>query len=70
LTWVQEEAYNANVLGYAMEDSLSSYHLLRNLDKNRKFRTIHWDLTKAYIITKSKHPIATGGTPIISWLPN
>jgi len=27
-------------------------------------------MTKAYIIMKSKHPMATGGTPIISWLPN
>ena len=70
LTWVQDEASAAKVMEYAMQDSVSVYHILRNLDKNRKFRTIHWDLTKAYIITKSKHPVATGGTPIISWLPN
>lgn len=27
-------------------------------------------MTKGYIIAKSRHPVATGGTPIISWLPN
>ena len=70
LSYVESSAKELGVLKYAMEDSVSQYHLIENLDKNREFRTIHWDLTKTYIITKSKHPLATGGAPIISWLPN
>ena len=31
---------------------------------------MHWNVTKSYIITKTKHPKATGGTPITTWLPN
>ena len=30
----------------------------------------HRNLTKAYIIRNTKHPTATGGTPITTWLPN
>lgn len=70
LSYVEKRANELEVLKFAMEDSVSTFLLISNLDKNRAFRTLHWDLTKAYIITKSKHPMATGGTPIISWLPN
>ena len=34
------------------------------------FRKKHWNLTKKYIIQTIKHPVATGGTPITTWLPN
>lgn len=34
------------------------------------FRKKHWNLTKKYIIQNTKHPVATGGTPITTWLPN
>ena len=34
------------------------------------FRKKHWNLTKKYIIENTKHPVATGGTPITTWLPN
>lgn len=70
LSYVETSAKQLGVLNFALEDSLSKFYLIQNLDKNREFRTLHWDLTRAYIITKSKHPLATGGTPIISWLPN
>jgi indoleamine 2,3-dioxygenase len=29
-----------------------------------------WNLTKEYIIKRTKHPVATGGSPIVTWLPN
>lgn len=44
--------------------------LLRNLNVLRLFRRKHWNLTKMYIIKNTKHPVATGGTPITTWLPN
>ena len=40
------------------------------LDQIREFRERHWRFTKQYIIEFSKHPVATGGSPIITWLPN
>ena len=55
---------------YCMEDAESSLILLKNLNCLRMFRKKHWNLTKKYIIQNTKHPVATGGTPITTWLPN
>lgn len=30
----------------------------------------HWNFTKEYIMKYSDHPVATGGSPIVTWLPN
>lgn len=40
------------------------------LDQIRDFRARHWNLTKEYILKYSNHPVATGGSPIVTWLPN
>ena len=40
------------------------------LDQVRDFRNRHWSFTKEYIIKRSTHPVATGGSPITTWLPN
>ena len=40
------------------------------LDQVREFRNRHWSFTKEYIIKYSSHPVATGGSPIVTWLPN
>jgi len=42
----------------------------KNLNLIRIFRKKHWNLTKRYIIKNTDHPVATGGTPITTWLPN
>jgi len=34
------------------------------------FRNGHWQFVQKYIMANTKYPKATGGTPIISWLPN
>lgn len=34
------------------------------------FRNGHWQFVQKYIMANTKYPIATGGTPIIHWLPN
>jgi indoleamine 2,3-dioxygenase len=47
-----------------------SLAFLKNLNCIRLFRRKHWNLTKKYIIENTKHPVATGGTPITTWLPN
>ncbi|CAG8806307.1 20902_t:CDS:2, partial [Dentiscutata erythropus] len=43
---------------------------LANLDKIIAFRYRHWNFTKEYIIKNTTHPVATGGSPIVTWLPN
>lgn len=40
------------------------------IDQVREFRDRHWRFTKEYILKYSDHPVATGGSPIITWLPN
>ena len=34
------------------------------------FRNGHWQFVQKYIMANTKYPIATGGTPITTWLPN
>ena len=34
------------------------------------FRNGHWQFVQRYIMGNTRHPVATGGTPITSWLPN
>jgi len=36
----------------------------------RSFRWRHWLFAREYIIRRTSHPTATGGSPIITWLPN
>jgi indoleamine 2,3-dioxygenase len=43
---------------------------LSNVDQIRAFRHRHWNFTKSYIIKYTNHPVATGGSPIVTWLPN
>ena len=34
------------------------------------FRNGHWQFVQKYIMSNTRHPVATGGTPITSWIPN
>ncbi|KAL9082860.1 MAG: hypothetical protein Q9165_008759 [Trypethelium subeluteriae] len=43
---------------------------LRILEHVRSFRWRHWMFAREYILKHTLHPIATGGSPIITWLPN
>jgi indoleamine 2,3-dioxygenase len=63
----------AQVLGikeYALSDTESAAAYLRILNQVRDFRWRHWCFTREYILKKSQHPTATGGSPIVTWLPN
>lgn len=40
------------------------------VDQVREFRNRHWMFTKSYIIQRSTYDIATGGSPILQYLPN
>ncbi|KAI1765484.1 indoleamine 2,3-dioxygenase family protein [Hypoxylon sp. FL1150] len=43
---------------------------LRALDQVRDFRWRHWCFAREYILKQTSHPTATGGSPIVTWLPN
>lgn len=40
------------------------------LDQVRDFRWRHWCFAREYILKRTTHPTATGGSPIVTWLPN
>lgn len=43
---------------------------LKVLDQVRDFRWRHWCFAREYILKRTSHPTATGGSPIVTWLPN
>ncbi|EAR86314.2 indoleamine 2,3-dioxygenase family protein (macronuclear) [Tetrahymena thermophila SB210] len=70
LSYVEEKAKSIGVHAFATLDSNSTVLYQALLDQVSEFRERHWRFTKNYILKHSKHPRATGGTPIITWLPN
>ncbi len=44
--------------------------LIEILDEIYYFRNGHWQFVQKYIMANTKYAKATGGTPIISWIPN
>ena len=51
-------------------NDLLLYLLLQILDEIYYFRNGHWQFVQKYIMANTVYPKATGGTPIISWIPN
>ena len=45
-------------------------YLLGILEEIYFFRNGHWQFVQKYIMANTKYSKATGGTPIISWIPN
>eukprot|EP00039_Didymoeca_costata_P017883 m.331236 g.331236 ORF g.331236 m.331236 type:complete len:516 (-) comp16680_c0_seq1:160-1707(-) len=70
LLWLEGAAADSSVSRVALSNSKSALALLTNLECIQKFRSMHWTMTKKYIIERTRHPVATGGTPITTWLPN
>ncbi len=52
------------------DSMLLSVMYLKLLEHVRSFRWRHWLFAREYIIKRTPHPTATGGSPIITWLPN
>jgi indoleamine 2,3-dioxygenase len=44
--------------------------LIGILEEIYHFRNGHWQFVQKYIMSNTKYPKATGGTPITSWIPN
>lgn len=70
LVWLEKRAKELNIREFACQDSNSAVMYLALIDQVREFRGRHWNFTKEYIIKYTSHPVATGGSPITTWLPN
>jgi len=70
LSNVQARSQEAGVKEFSMSDKTIALNYLTIADQVREFRQRHWNFTKEYIIKHTDYPMATGGTPIIYWLPN
>ena len=70
LAYVRQRAQELGVREYLCGDLETTVLYLRLLDHVRSFRWRHWLFAREYIIRRSKHQTATGGSPIITWLPN
>lgn len=70
LAWLEEVARKMHVRQTCLESGPTAVLLLECLDQVREFRQRHWSFTKEYILRHTTHPVATGGSPILTWLPN
>jgi indoleamine 2,3-dioxygenase len=70
LGFVAAQAQELSVAAFAQADANSAVLYLSAIDQVREFRDRHWRFTKEYILKYSDHPVATGGSPIVTWLPN
>jgi indoleamine 2,3-dioxygenase len=57
-------------IDYTVLDENEKQHLCNVLEQIYDFRNGHWKFVHEYIMKNTKYQIATGGTPIISWIPN
>ena len=70
LAYVRRRSEDLAVRTYCCSDVETAVLYLRLLDHVRSFRWRHWLFAREYIIRRSSHPTATGGSPIVTWLPN
>ncbi|KAF7302436.1 Indoleamine 2 3-dioxygenase family protein [Mycena chlorophos] len=70
LEYVNARSRSIGVKEFALADRESASAYLRILNQVRDFRWRHWCFTREYILKKTAHPTATGGSPIVTWLPN
>ncbi|KAK5069339.1 hypothetical protein LTR64_008365 [Lithohypha guttulata] len=71
LNWTESKANILNTRSFLTTTSPRLAILyLRVLNHIRSFRWRHWMFVREYIIKRTKYPVATGGSPIVTWLPN
>lgn len=66
LTYIREKSEEIGVQSYAVQDSETAVLFLRTLNHIRSFRWRHWLFAREYIIRRTPHPTATGGSPIVT----
>ena len=70
LEWVKHRSETVDLRSYALQTPSSASLYLQVLNQVQDFRWRHWCFTREYILKKTSHPVATGGSPIVTWLPN
>ncbi len=70
LEYVRDRSQAVNLKTFAFGAKSSAGLYLQALNQVRDFRWRHWCFTREYILKKTSHPTATGGSPIVTWLPN
>jgi indoleamine 2,3-dioxygenase len=70
LGYMMSKAAELKVREYCVKDVELAQLYLKLVDHVRSFRWRHWLFAREYIIKRSSHPTATGGSPIVIWLPN
>ncbi|KAK6430701.1 hypothetical protein LTR95_013140 [Oleoguttula sp. CCFEE 5521] len=70
LAHVRQRAETLGVRSACQTSLESSVLYLRLLDHVRSFRWRHWLFSREYILRQTKYAVATGGSPIVTWLPN
>jgi indoleamine 2,3-dioxygenase len=70
LSYVAQRSSSLSLKSYALAEPSSATLYLLALNQVRDFRWRHWCFTREYILKKTSHPVATGGSPIVTWLPN
>ncbi|BCS23349.1 indoleamine 2,3-dioxygenase family protein [Aspergillus puulaauensis] len=70
LAHVRTKAEEVGVRDFSLQDTETAILFLRTLNHVRSFRWRHWLFAREYIIRRTPHPTATGGSPIVTWLPN
>lgn len=67
---LEARAKEVGVKNFARGDEESLAYYILMIDQVREFRDRHWRFTKEYIIKRSDYPLATGGSPILRYLPS
>ncbi|PPJ52658.1 hypothetical protein CBER1_10871 [Cercospora berteroae] len=70
LSYVRSRSEELSVQSYCLRDLQTRILYLRLLEHVRSFRWRHWLFAREYIMRRTAHPTATGGSPIVTWLPN
>jgi indoleamine 2,3-dioxygenase len=70
LEYVNARSNHLSLKSYALQEPSSAALYLLALNQVRDFRWRHWCFTREYVLKKTKYPRATGGSPIVTWLPN
>lgn len=70
LAHVREKAQSLGVREMSLKNLSTRILYLRLIDSVMRFRWRHWTFAREYILKRTKHPTATGGSPMVKWLPN
>jgi hypothetical protein len=66
LGYINSKAAELDVRNFAVQDTETTVLLLKTLNHVRSFRWRHWLFAREYIIKRTPHPTATGGSPIVT----